>query len=188
MLVVEPDSDTAVMYEFVLQPHFRVQHVAPLEAVATVVSTRPFAVITELVLPLVDSFAFCATVHEHDPSCVLVAATGRRELVGGAFDAGCHTVMIKPFNPDRLRRRLAAFSRRWPTRVIENRGVKPAEDRRRVLRPLTKPDQSPCPRCGRFAAEVFDHRWGGGGVWLVCRSCRHVWLAPAAGRRRRDRL
>lgn len=117
MVVVEDDASTRVM----LQLHFDkwglplkvLMYESAIEAMLDMPTYQPQVLLTDLVMPRVDGFAFIRTVNEHASlkSLTVVAMTGlqpRQLLSKGGLPEGVH-VMHKPLDLGWLRGFLGGF-------------------------------------------------------------------------------
>ena len=83
------------------------------------------ALITDLRMPDVDGFALIRQLRAADPAVAVIAITafGSSESGGRALEAGAHTYLTKPFQPDLLEERLR--------QVLERRAVRLKNERLR---------------------------------------------------------
>ncbi len=157
VVIIEPDVDTADLCVAILQPHYNVALVACGADLQQRLQGAG-AIVTELALPIAGGgVGLIALARKQSPRCAVIATTAHNELVPAAFEAGCTSALVKPFDQRVLVRRLKTLLARAANG------------------PLVRPLGAHCPKCYRSGVEAFDHSLSNG-VWLMCRGCRHVWL------------
>ena len=166
MLVVDGDTDNRELYRdsFTLEGWTVTEASDGREALVQALTSRPWVVVTELRLPLIDGVALCEILRkdratEAVPILVVTSETRPVELAR-AERAGASAVLIKPSTPDvivaEMRRLVQAAS---DAALLPPPRTPPAPSGRRSLvkahRRLstTTPDQPPaslsCPICGQ---------------------------------------
>lgn len=164
VLLVDTDIATA-MYGPSLREKYRL-HAAPTWEAALLVLTRsqPALVITDLGL----GGTFGVDVCRHAkalpvPSTVLVT-TSDVSRVPDALDAGCDSVLLKPFATNLLHARIG--------RLLRGRFTgagRPSSGTNCVW------PKMPCPSCNHEGVTCFEfssHRR----AWYACLHCKHVWI------------
>lgn len=156
ILIVEPQDDNAWLYAELLRRHHVTMRVNAPDAVAAAAGMG--AAILEVAQPRSrdGGIQLCAALAHQYPRLAILVVTSRIELVVPAFDAGCHSAMVKPIRAETLVDRVDALLTRGPHLVVRQLHAK-------------------CRNCPRSEGEAFDHA-PIGGVWLMCRPCGAVWL------------
>ncbi len=114
VLVVDDDSDTRTTLLFLLRAwgHEAAAAADGPSALAAAAQFAPDAVLLDLGLPGMDGYEVCRRLRQLNGAgpALLVALSGfgREEDVGRALQAGCDRHLLKPCDPEQLRRLLDA--------------------------------------------------------------------------------
>jgi CheY-like chemotaxis protein len=140
ILVADPDSDTRLLYRDVLQSDGSdvVDAIDGRDAMMKALSVRPTLVITELRLPLFDSFALCDVLRRDSLTktvpIVVVTAKSRPAEVERARAAGDDLVLTKPVTTESLLREIDHLLEQPPPRRGSPEPSRPSSSRRTLLK------------------------------------------------------
>jgi CheY-like chemotaxis protein len=108
ILLVEPDSDTRLMYRLSLREFEGDVEEAQdgAQALAKALTRPPDAVISELRMPRVDGFALCSLLRSdeqtRDTAIIIVTGNAAAEVMHTVAARGADAVLVKPCSPETL--------------------------------------------------------------------------------------
>jgi CheY-like chemotaxis protein len=116
-----------------------------------------------------DATAICGAAQQKGPVAVL-AVMRQPERAPAALKAGCHSILLKPFQINLAAARLGRLVREMPAVAAASRlGTLQQWGTNRTWCEMT------CPRCGEGNAVGFEHA-SHRRSWYACLACEHVWL------------
>ena len=187
VLVLEPDANVRHDYMGLLGGQFALTTVGSSDgAFAHLVSMRPAVVVTDVVLPDGDGIEVCRAAKSLENAPAVLITTADVERVPEAIEAGCDSVLLKPFAPNLLAARLSRLARdrsqMLRMRSVEN--VARAEHlRERSARLMNGTNRfwpnTHCPHCDYVGVTSFDYA-SYRRAWYACLACRKVWIAARA--------
>lgn len=139
---------------------------------------QPDIVVTELAFDEGNGIEICRLARARPRPPLVIVTTALRERVPAVLQAGCSSVLLKPYAPNllcaRIGRLLSAsgLAMRLETGSLQKR-------RTEGFAGITTNQISndiDCPQCHRRGPTSFDfadHRR----MWCACLTCDHVWLA-----------
>jgi two-component system cell cycle response regulator DivK len=108
VLIVDPDGDTRALYRASLAAvGYDVEEAEDgRQALVKAVARHPAFIVTETRLPFINGYDLCQLVSRDRDMCnvrvVVVSGDAHPALVGRAWSAGAHGVLVKPCLPDTL--------------------------------------------------------------------------------------
>jgi DNA-binding response OmpR family regulator len=170
LVVVGDDALTGWCVAGPLNVLYEVEAVTTVEAATRAVSSlRDGLVLTEFDLPDGDGVDVCLAAKQASPAVVVLVSISDATRVPRVLNAGCDSVLLKPFAPNLLYARLG--------RLTRDLGARRASPLRGGAAGGTN-QQWPavaCPTCGVAGAVSFDatslRR-----AWYACLACEHVWI------------
>ena len=171
LLVLESDADARHEYMKVLGRQFAIMAVESFEgAVAYLARTSAAVVVTELVLPDGDGIEVCRAAKSLEKAPAVLITTADVDRVPDALEAGCDSVLVKPFAPNLLSARLGRLACERSDML-----------RRRVNGTNQFCPDMPCPHCGHVGVVSFDYA-AYRRAWYACLACKKVWTAARAAK------
>jgi CheY-like chemotaxis protein len=142
------------------------------EALRLIEAARPRLVAIDWDVAEIDGARVCAAARTCPYTGVLVAMAAP-ERAPSALKAGCHAILLKPFEPNLVAARVGRLSRELPVTpgAVRGAGSTPQCGTHRVW-PGTH-----CPKCQRSPATSFEFQ-GYRRMWYACLGCEAVWLGP----------
>ena len=188
LLVLEPDADLRHDYMGLLGGQFALTAVGSSDgAFAHLLRMRAAVVMTDIVLPDGDGIEVCRAAKSLENAPAVLITTADVERVPEAIEAGCDSVLLKPFAPNLLAARLSRLARdrsqMLRMRSVEN--VARAEHlRERSARLMNGTNRfwpnTYCPHCAHVGVTSFDYV-SYRRAWYACLACKQVWIAARAG-------
>jgi len=192
LLIVDPASTTAD-YAGVLRPSFSVSVTPRIAAAQQFIQRNPPAfVITEWQLEDGVGEEMCRIAKAMATPASVLVTTSDPQAAPAALDAGCDSMLLKPFAPNLLSARLGRMLRvraksaqlrdRSSTllqRVVAERAkVDHMIDRKEMRKAgaIVEWPSSSCPYCSCAGVFSFEHS-SMRRDWFTCMQCRKVWLA-----------
>jgi DNA-binding response OmpR family regulator len=178
ILLVEPDSDTRLMYRLSLKELAGDVEEAQdgAQALAKALTRPPDVVISELRMPRVDGFALCSLLRSdeqtRDSAIIIVTGHGATEAMQTVEARGADVVLMKPCSPETLASTVRMLLLRHAHPASLPAAAVPADARpaaramsRACVRgmtttPPTAPPQLHCPHCD--SALQYQHTQLGG--------------------------
>lgn len=172
VLLIDTDIATA-MYGPSLREKYRVHTADTWEAARQLLTrTPPALVITELALGGTSGVDVCRQAKALPvPSTVLVISSDVSR-VPDALEAGCDSVLLKPFAPNLLHARIGRLLRGRLAELHPHAQTDAAPDSTGTNRHWP---ETPCPNCNRDGVTSFEfssHRRS----WYACLRCKQVWV------------
>ena len=187
LLVLEPDADARDKYVGLLSGQFAITAVGSCEgAFALLARTAPAVLLTDLSLPDGDGIEVCHAAKSLEAPPTVLVTTLHAQYAPDAIEAGCDSVLLKPFPPNLLLARLSRLARdrsqMLRTRAAHHmaRAAHLSERSALVMNGTNRfwPNTH-CPYCQRVGVTSFDycmHRR----AWYACLACKKVWIAARA--------
>jgi DNA-binding response OmpR family regulator len=122
--------------------------------------------------PEIDGAAACIAARQRG-AAVLVTMKSP-EHAPAAIKAGCHGILLSPFDPNLLAARIGRLTRQLPLVLPTLRGIVP---QRQITGTNRVWPEARCPSCdepGAVSFEFSSYRR----MWYACLTCDHVWLGP----------
>jgi DNA-binding response OmpR family regulator len=187
LLVLEPDAGARHEYMSLLGGQFAITAVESSDgAFAHLLRTPAAVVMMDVVLPDGDGIEVCRAAKSLENAPAVLITTADVERVPDAIEAGCDSVLLKPFAPNLLSARLSrlARDRSQMLRMRSADNVARAGHRReRSARLMNGTNgfwpNTPCPSCGHVGVTSFDYA-AYRRAWYACLACRKVWIAARA--------
>lgn len=115
-ILLVDDSSTILMVERALlerEPYALISARSGQEAVAKAIAERPSLILMDVVMPGMDGFEACRRLRAEEATreipIILVTTRSSPEHVERGFESGCNDYIIKPFDGDELRAKIASF-------------------------------------------------------------------------------
>ena len=184
LLVVDPSSGDDSLAS--LRGRFEVTEAATeVAAIRSLRLIRPSAVVTESRLPEGDGLAVCREAKRQAAPPAVVVTTGVVEDAPAALMAGCDSVVVKPFPPNLLHRRLDRVLRDRAAQLqlhsyLQSQELIHLKERFAHYSINRVWSDTHCPSCQQGNAVSFDagvHRR----LWFACLTCQKVWTARPRG-------
>ena len=187
LLLLEPDADARDEYVGVLSRQFAITAVSSCEeAFALLTRTAPAVLLTDLSLPDGDGIEVCRAAKSLEAPPTVLVTTFHAQYAPDAIEAGCDSVLLKPFPPNLLLARLSRLARdrsqmlRMRAALHMARATHLYERSALVMNGTNRFWQNThCPYCMRVGVTSFDycmHRR----AWYACLACKKVWIAARA--------
>lgn len=187
LLVLEPDSDARDEYVGLLSGQFAITAVGSCEgALALLARTAPAVLLTDLSLPDGDGIEVCRAAKSLEAPPTVLVTTFHAEYAPDAIEAGCDSVLLKPFPPNLLLARLSRLARdrsqmlRMRATHQMARATHLHERSALVMNGTNRFwPTTHCPYCMHVGVTSFDycmHRR----AWYACLACKKVWIAARA--------
>lgn len=164
VVALPPDVDL-----FPSAPYARFAARTTLEAIRLIGRRHPRVLAIDWDAGDFDATAICGAAQQNGPVAVL-AVMRQPERAPSALKAGCHSILLKPFQMNLAAARLGRLVREMPAVAAASRlGMLPQWGTSRTWPEVT------CPQCGEGHAVGFEHA-SHRRSWYACLACEHVWL------------
>jgi DNA-binding response OmpR family regulator len=191
VLIVDPEL-IAARYEEVLRQAFVVSTTTRFEMAQRFIERNPPAfIITEWQLEDGTGADLCRVAHSLSVPASVIVTTADPEHAPAALEAGCDSLLLKPFAPNLLSARLGRMLRvranglrlRDRSSMLRTRGETERTkdhfmDRKEMRKAgsIVEWAHAPCPHCAHSQIVSFEHS-SMRRDWFTCEQCRKVWLA-----------
>lgn len=142
------------------------------EALGMIETARPRVVAIDWDVAEIDGLQVCEAARKFPFTGVLVMMASP-DGAPAALQAGCHSILLKPFAPNLVAARVGRLARELP---LTPATVRAAAATHQVGTNRVWP-ATHCPTCAAPSATSFEfHSYRR--MWYACLSCNAVWLGP----------